>query len=360
MRGRAWPASTTRCASRRRVARRPSSAAARWSWAARPGAARAARRTSTESTGLAFCGIVEDPPRPSTAGSASSPISGRASSSTSLAMWPQRVGGPDQRVGVPGERGAAGVPRGARGRGRACGPSSATRNCAASASPASSTDARPACRRHRRPAAGSAGPRRSSRASSTPWSHWAALSPKVIGTACWVSVRPAITSSRCRSARRASAVDLRVELREHAGRRRRAAHSTSAVSSTSWLVRPRCSQRAASGLVSREPLAQQRRAAGRRGCRWPRRRSASCVEVAPARRAGAGRPAAVGGRDPAVDERVRARPPRPRTRRAEHASRVRRGLPARSSPGQSRSAIRTPGRRGRRSRRRPAAGRRSA
>ena len=114
-------------------------AAARCSCAACPGAARAARRISTESTGLAFCGIVEDPPRPSTAGSASSAISGRASRRTSLAMWPiasvARTSASAYRV-----RGARLVcQEGARSRCRIRAVS-ATRNSAASESPASSVD----------------------------------------------------------------------------------------------------------------------------------------------------------------------------------------------------------------------------
>ena len=89
----------------------------------------------------------------------------------------------------------------------------ATSAWAASASPVSSVTAASV------PAAppiwtGKRRARRSSRASSTPWSHCAALSPKVMGTACWVSVRPAIRWSRCRSARSDERRHLTVEVGE--------------------------------------------------------------------------------------------------------------------------------------------------
>ena len=54
--------SPTPRARRRRRARRPAAAAARCSVAASCGAVSAARRTSTDSTGLALCGIVDEPP----------------------------------------------------------------------------------------------------------------------------------------------------------------------------------------------------------------------------------------------------------------------------------------------------------
>ena len=62
------------------------SAAQRCRVAASSGVVSAARRTSTDSTGLALWGMDDEPPpRPSE----SSPISGRLSSSTSRARWPQ-------------------------------------------------------------------------------------------------------------------------------------------------------------------------------------------------------------------------------------------------------------------------------
>ena len=122
---------------------------------------------------------------------------------------------------------------------------SATTNSAASPSPASVPMAASV------PAApptwsGKCSARRSSRASRTPWSHCAALRPKVIGTACWVRVRPAIRSSRCRWASSASDCTCRSRFSRSSPVVARA-HITSAVSSTSWLVRPLCSQAAASG-----------------------------------------------------------------------------------------------------------------
>ena len=49
----------------------------------------AARRIKMDNTGLRLCGIEDDPPRSSLAGSLSSPISGRTRVTTSEAMRPQ-------------------------------------------------------------------------------------------------------------------------------------------------------------------------------------------------------------------------------------------------------------------------------
>ena len=86
-------------------------------------------------------------------------------------------------------------------------------------------------------------------ASRTPVSHWAALSPKVVGTACWVRVRPTMTVPRwatISAASRSACPRMSVWIWATASW----AISISAVSSTSWLVSPRCSQRAASGCSS--------------------------------------------------------------------------------------------------------------
>ncbi len=85
-------------------------AAARCSWAASPGEASAARRISTESTGFAFCGIVEEPPRPSAGGLGQLADLGSREQQYVVRDVAHRIGGADQRVGVPRERSARGVP----------------------------------------------------------------------------------------------------------------------------------------------------------------------------------------------------------------------------------------------------------
>ena len=179
------------------------SAAARCTVAASWGVVSAVRRTSTDSTGLALCGIVDDPPP---LPSDSSPTSGRQSSSTSPARWPQasvQVTAASARR-VSGERVVCQGGRGAR--------SSACTTCCATAADvatgsgwvdASSTVAA------RVPAAppswaGKDSASTVSTASRTPVSQPAALSPKVVGTACWVRVRATIGVARCSSTRPAS------------------------------------------------------------------------------------------------------------------------------------------------------------
>ena len=72
----------------------------------------------------------------------------------------------------------------------------------------------------------------------------AIFSPTVLGSAAWVSVRAsiAVVAGGFRQARPACAPArrFRLAIRDSASRR----HSISAVSTTSWLVSPRCSQRA--------------------------------------------------------------------------------------------------------------------
>ena len=83
------------------------------------------------------------------------------------------------------------------------------------------------------------------RASCTPVSHWAAFRPNVVGTACWVSVRPTMRVSRWVRARCARA--LPVAARSAATRARPSRATTiRAVSRTSWLVSPRWTPDAAS------------------------------------------------------------------------------------------------------------------
>ena len=82
--------------------------------------------------------------------------------------------------------------------------------------------------------------------SRTPVSQPAALSPNVVGTACWVRVRATIGVRRwssTRSTRRRTCSRRAVTTTPNASR----AQSIRAVSTTSWLVSPRCSQRVAVG-----------------------------------------------------------------------------------------------------------------
>ena len=232
------------------------SAAARWSWAASPGAASAARRTSTRQHGV---GLLRH------RRGAAAALDGRLGQLADLGTGeqqhvvgdvPERVGGAHQRVGVRREGGADGVPRRGRRRGPSDRATSSTTASAASGAAGELGDrgegARGPADLHREAAA----PRRSSRASSTPWSHCAALSPKVIGTACWVSVRPAIRSSRCRSARVARAATCRSRSASSCRVAARAP-STSAVSSD--VLAGQAAVQPARGLGHRPPaaLAQQ-------------------------------------------------------------------------------------------------------
>ncbi len=118
------------------------------------------------------------------------------------------VGAPDGGVAEAGDRGAGGVPRGRRGEpepgGEVDGEVGDDRDrVGRGRRPARRR--RPWCRPLPRPGPGRPGPFRSSYASRTPVSHWAAFSPNVVGTACWVSVRAAIGVCRCTSTRSARA-----------------------------------------------------------------------------------------------------------------------------------------------------------
>ena len=253
---RVWEAATT--VRRRSVASVAHSTcqppSARWStWsadaecrvAASAGAARAARRTSTGSVGLALCGIVDEPPPDP---SRSSPTSGRPSASTSRATCPHAsvavtTASPTR---VSGAREVCQGGTRSRPSARAC----SRRTACAASRPTSSTSALrvpaapPSCAGQRNPANASA-------ASSTPCSHPATTAPNVVGTAGWVSVRAMHGVSRCSVARSTSRRTWAARSPRTATTASRA-HSTRAVSSTSWLVSPRCSHsEASSGVAER-------------------------------------------------------------------------------------------------------------
>ena len=224
--------SSSRCSAGHSACQAPSGrsstpvAEARWSCAASCGACSAAARTSTASTGLRLWGIVEEPPRPGAAPSRSSPTSGRPSSSTSAASDAERVGRGARarrrsRSPVPRRvcHGSAGRSPSAVGEGGGDGGRVGVRRQVGQ--PARG------CRPRRRTARGAArGPRRRRRRRRRrAASHCAALRPKVVGTAYWVSVRPAMTASRWVRASRGEVVGGRdqVVARPGAARRGRAA-----------------------------------------------------------------------------------------------------------------------------------------
>ena len=128
-------------------------AAARCRVAASCGVVRAARRTSTDSTGLALCGIVDEPP-PRALGELAD--LGPRQVEHVVGDPAAGVGAADERVADPGDRRPGRVPARAR---------------RPAASPTELDDRRRGCRRRRRAAPGSASRATSSYASSTPVSH---------------------------------------------------------------------------------------------------------------------------------------------------------------------------------------------
>ena len=237
-------------------------AAARCRVDARGGPVRALRRINTESTGLCFCGMVDEPPP---VPSASSAISGRDSVAHVGGDAPVRVGAADQGVARRGDdpRDVCHGTEGARPSALATDSTSCHETCAGSGSPRSVGQlggrrerAGRATELHRR--SRDRTPASASAASSRPVSQLAALRPKVIGTACWVRVRPTIDVDRCSATRRhrpSTCARSSSSSRSTTSRRQ----IISAVSRTSWLVSPRCSQRAGSELsrlrsISTKPI----------------------------------------------------------------------------------------------------------
>ena len=159
-----------------------------------PGAWRAQARAEIAATGLRLCGIEEEPPG---AASRTSPTSVCASSTTSpagFAIAPQAM---PERGGELADPGALGVPR-QHGLGE---PELARRSAPAPPAPRPSSvpAGPPSC------AAGRNGVEPRRRPRRAPRIQPAALSPNVVGTACWSSVRPIIGVARCSRASRAAA-----------------------------------------------------------------------------------------------------------------------------------------------------------
>ena len=154
---------------------------------------------STESTGFCLCGMAEDPPRPATSGSPSSPFSIRAEISTSLAIFPQAATTSASAAATPVtgirlvSQGPAGVLRPSRAAKASISwkvpvPSSRIPCRCASATLPDSAAMVPAAPPHWR---GSSAVAVSSRrpAWASPSSQFAARSPKVEGSECWARER---------------------------------------------------------------------------------------------------------------------------------------------------------------------------
>ena len=361
------PAAATRCARRRPAARRRRAAAARWSWAAE---ARRGRRGPADQHRQDRVGLLRHRRGPATAlaaGSASSAISGRARSEHVVGDVPIASVAVDQRVADRGDRCAAGVPRRAIGRGRAAAVVGGQRNgrprrtrrrrelgrsAAQGAGGAAELDRQAASGARR-----SSPARRARRAASC-----AALSPKVIGTACWVRVRPAIRSPRCRRPVAASASTWRLEVARAAGR-----GTSRSTAPARCRARPGWSDPgAASGPRPGPPASRSRSSATSGMTGLPpasapvgdRGRSSSARDQACGDRVGGVAGAAI----PAAGQRPAATANSTVDHGLEDAPLVGTPSPARSSPGpeQVAHADQVPGRSGTRSRRRPAAGCRSA
>ena len=195
----------------------------------RPAAWRARARIAWARVGLAFCGMVDEPPP----GSASSAISVWASRMTSWAILPRE---PATRASQPPNSMTAsrwacqGVGATARSRISAiaastAGPSGPRADRVPAAPPKDSTASRGSIssRRSRWRISGARQP--------------AALRPKVVGVACWPQVRPAMTVLRWASARarNRSARPVRRSARMRPTWR---SCSTKAVSTMSWVVAP--------------------------------------------------------------------------------------------------------------------------
>ena len=227
----------TRCARRRRVARRR---LARRRGGAGSRAAAPLQRGSADQDGEHRVALLRHRRRsaaPLPAGSLTSAISGRRSTSMSLAIWPEGVGLVDQRVADRGDRRATGVPgrrrsqrqfTGQRGR-----PVETIGSSASSAIAASVPAAPPHC---------TGKPLRATTIAVQRVQH--AVQPpgrlEAEGDRHGVLGQRPAGHHRLRGARSASAASAATCARDHRRSWSRAdrAHSISAVSSTSWLVRP--------------------------------------------------------------------------------------------------------------------------
>ena len=220
------------------AARSCSCAIAPSSVAASPGACWAHPNAQIAATGLRLWGMVEDPPPFASRTSATSVCESSTMSRAAFATAPESTASADASSPIR--------------------PRCVCQGTAGSASPSSSAYAA----RHLRAGVAERGERArrapelrgrvararisssQRRASSSPASQPAALSPNVTGTACWSSVRPAIGVSRCARASSAAALAA-APTSSSSGSSARAVTSMAAVSRMSWLVAPRCTCAAA-------------------------------------------------------------------------------------------------------------------
>lgn len=225
--------------------------------------------------GLRLCGMDDEPPLPSPAGSATSPTSLCDSSHTSVAILPRAPA-----VSASADASSAtGVRRVCHGRtGRSSPVSSAkaaTRSNARSPNASSVPAGPPSC-------TGSGSAARRPRASRQPSSQFAAFAPNVVGSACRPSVRAGIGVSRYRAASPASASSARSRW-ARTTRLVRAATSMAPVSAMSWLVAPRWTCRPAGPASARRSATS-----GTTGLPEPRaRRARSAASKRPASAAAA-------------------------------------------------------------------------
>ena len=247
----------TRRATRRRGARRRRRRRRGAGWRRAPGPLSAARRTSVgRAPGSPCAASSTTPPRPAAFGELAD--LGAAQREDVVGDVAPRIGAARQRVAEPGDRRAGGVPRRRGGRARARRPARA---------PAPrprdrvgevrrrARRSRPGCRRRRPTCTGrTSAAARSSYASRTPVQPARRLQPErrghgVLGQG---TGRPS-ACARCRVGQLGQRADLRASSASTSvdGVARRT--SISAVSTTSWLVRPRCSQRARRRRSASEP-----------------------------------------------------------------------------------------------------------
>ena len=219
-------------------------AAARCSCAARAGACRAALRISTDSTGFCFCGMAEDTPRPAARGSASSATSGRLRNRTSAAILP--AASVTAARASPSEVTASrlvcqGAGTVARPSGRPAGRRGQTGSARGRPAPDRSARCRrPGSRRRRRSAPAVRGPRAGVPRRPARGTTARPAARSVNGSECWVRLRPTHSVSACCSGEAGERRRRRLELGEQFARRRPAASSIRAESSTSWLVSEVC------------------------------------------------------------------------------------------------------------------------
>ena len=236
---------------------------------ARPGPRPAGRRPGPRppSRGCACAAVTTSAPRPAAQGSNASLTSVCISRETSRATFPATPAASASAAGNLNHAGAVGVP----GQHRYLEAEFGGQRLHDGGGRAAPTP--PACRPVPRvaPPGGGGGPRsRTSPTSTTATNHPAAFRPKVVGEACCSRVRAAMGVDRYRSARVAAAAASRARSSSTRSSTRRST-SIRAVSSTSWLVAPKCAHRTASaGSWRRSSATRGMTGLAPRRAAWPR------------------------------------------------------------------------------------------